>query len=343
LPAFDFSGGRALNSSVGGSATFKVNDPFVAEVVTVETISPLERMLVAEEDGNAVYAGLILDVDEDLDAGTVTVSHQDVWWLLAHRYLLMARGAGAPSGAPFTLTSKTLETIAFRIVANGMDGDPADRYELPLIMNADVSGTESRTYEGFKFITVEDALQEIIKTEGGPDVDFDTQWDNGTETFRWVMRAGALTQGLWEWDATAPETEVFGAKLRTNADKVTNRVYGGGEGSGEDLMVRSAESFSGSTAPAIERFESYQEMHSGGQLQGRTNADLAAHNQPTQQFTFKIPVGGTVKLGDLILGGTCRVKTSGFRFLDAGWHDWRLIQYDFDRTWITMQMQMIGG
>jgi hypothetical protein len=344
LPTFDFTGGRALNGGRGGSATFHVRDPWVSEVVTDTSIAHLERMLVAEEDGNAVYAGIIYDVVEDLDAGTVVVSHFDAaWWIMARRYVLNVRGSGAPAGAPLTLTSKTLATIAFRLVANGMDGDPAGRYELPLIMNADVAGSHSRTYEGFKFITVEDALQEVIKTDGGPFVDFDTQWDNATETFRWVMRAGDLTQGLWEWDATAIKTEVFGPKLRTNAEKVANRVIGTGEGSGEDMIARSDESFAGSSFPALERVSSYQDIHDGVQLQDRTTADLNAANELTKQFTFKIPVGGTVKLGDLILGGTCRVKTSGFRFLDAGWHDWRLIQWDFDRDWITMQMQEIGG
>jgi len=344
LPALEFSGGRALNGGQGGSATFKLRDPWVAEVVTATSIAHLERMLVAEEDGNAVYAGIIYDVDEDLDSGTVTVSHFDAaWWIMARRYVLNVRGAGAPAGTPLTLTSKTLATIAFRLVANGMSGDPAARYDLPLIMNADVAGAHSRTYEGYKFITVEDALQEVIKADGGPYVDFDTQWDNATETFRWVMRAGDLTQGFWEWDATAEKSEVFQPRLRSNAEKVANRVIGTGEGQGEDLIARSAESFAGSSFPALERVNSYQDMHDGAQLQGRTNADLNAANEVTKQFSFRIPVGGTVKLGDLILGGTCRVKTSGLLFLGAGWNNWRLIQFDFDRDWITLQMQQIGG
>jgi len=341
LPADAFGGGRALNTGQGGSATFHVKDPWVAEAVTDESIALLERVVVAEEDGNAVYAGIIYDVAEDLDAGTVTIQYHDAaWWILARRYLLNSRDAGAAAGAPIVWNNRTLASLAFLIVSKGLVGDPAARYDMPIVLTADVAGAHSRTYEGYKFITVEDALQEIIKTDGGPDIDFDVHWNNGF--LEWGMRAGDLTAGFWEWDATAPKTEVRSPQLRTNAEKVRNRGYGGGEGQGEDMKVRTASAFTG-TAPALERFDSYQDMHDLTQLQDRTTADLNAANAPTKQFSFKIPIGGTVKLGDLILGGTCRVKTSGFRFLDAGWHDWRLIQYDFDREWISMQMQEIGG
>jgi hypothetical protein len=327
LPAFEFGGSRALNVGRSGSATFHVKDPGVAEVVTLESIAPLARVLVAEEDGNAVYAGFIVDIDEDLHAGTVTVGHYD---------------GTAPDGPKLTWSGRSLATLANLVVAKGMDGDPADKYDLPLIMSADVAGTHKREYEGYKFITVEDALQEIINTYGGPYVDFDVRWAAGTETLEWVMRSGDLTSGFWEWDATAEKSEVSQPRLKTNADKIANRVIATGEGSGEDMIARSASLFI-DNMPAIERVSSYQDIHDGTQLQDRAWSDLYSANQTTKQFSFRIPVGGTVKLGDLILGGTCRVKTTGFRFLGAGWNNWRLIQYDFDRDWITLQMQMIGG
>lgn len=342
LPATSFTGSRALNVGRSGSATFHVKDPKVSEVVTLQTLAPLARVLVAEEDGNAVYAGLIVDIDEDLQAGTVTVTHYDIWWILARRYLLANRDGTAPAGAPLTWSSRSLPTIANLVVKKGMDGAPADKYDLPLITTADVAGPHSRTYEGYKFITVEDALQEIIDTYEGPDVDFDVRWAAGTETLEWVMRSGVLTSGFWEWDATAEKSEVSQPRLKTNADKIANRVIATGEGSGEDMIARSASLFI-DDMPALERVSSYQDIHDGGQLQDRAWSDLYSANQTTKQFSFRIPVGGTVKLGDLVLGGTCRVKTTGFRFLGAGWNNWRLIQFDFDREWITLQMQMMGG
>lgn len=338
----DFTGGRAIGTGSSGRATFRVRDPKVAEPMTIDRIRPLERVLVAEWDGNAVYAGFIISVDEDLDAGTVDIRHTDVWWMWAYRYLLNVHGNGAQTAAPVTFSNLTLATLANRIVAKGLQADPMARYTLPMIFTADVAGADSRSYEGFKFQRVDDALDEVMKTDGGPDVDFDVRWGPGTTALQWVMRSGALTTGLWEWDATAPKAEAQGIKLATDASKVTNKVIGTGEGSERNILVRDDSSFTG-TAPALERVESYSDIKDPGQLQSRVTADLNTHNAPTQQMSFRIPVGGAVKIGDLILGGTCRVKSSGLYFLSAGWHDWRLIQFDFDRKWITLQMQQIGG
>lgn len=342
LPAFDFTGGRTLNTGNGGRAVFRVRDAWVAEALNVVTLAPLERVLVAEFDGNAVYAGFITGIDEDIDAGTVTVDHTDIWWLWKARHVLTVRGDGDQSAAPMTWTNRTLATLANIIVRRGMDGLPTNRYELPIITNADVAGAYSRTYYGYKFESVMDALQELMDTDGGPDIDFDVQWSGYPHSLRWVMRSGALTSGLWEWDATAAKSEVSQLKLKTDALKVANRVIGAGEGTERKMLVRDDDSFT-TTAPALERVVNYSSMSDGGQLQARVTSDLQTSNDPTQQISFRIPVSGSVKPGDLILGGTACVKTSGLYFLDEGWHDWRLIQWDFDRDWITMQFQMIGG
>ena len=338
----EFTGGRAIGTGTSGTATFHVRDPKVAEPMTLTTIMPLQRVLVAEWDGNAVYAGFITGIEEDLDAGTVALEHTDVWWLWKYRYLLNVHGNGAQTAADVTFFNLTLATLANRIVAKGLQADPPERYSLPMIFTADVAGANSRRYEGFKFTSVEDALDEVMNTNGGPDVDFDVRWGPGTTALEWVMRSGALTTGLWEWDATALRTEVSGLRFRTDASKVTNKVIGTGEGSGRKILVRDDSSFT-TTAPALERVESYSDMQDAGQLQARVTADLNASNEPTQQMSFRIPVTGAVKVGELILGGTCRVKSSGIYALSAGWHDWRLIQFDFDRDWITLQMQQIGG
>ena len=341
LKATAFTGSRALNMGRSGSMTLNVRDPKVAEAVSKTVLMPWERVLVAEWDGNAVYAGFITNVKENLRQGTVDVTHVDIWDLWKRRHILTLRGNGDQSAPPITWNNRTLATHANLVVNRGMNGEPAGRYDLPLIMTADVVGTESRTYWGYKFQTVESALKEIMETEGGPDIDFDVRWSLGVEQLEWVMRSGNLTSGLWEWDATATETEVYDLELETDATDMTNKLIGTGEGSERSLLVRDNSSFGG-TAVALEKVERY-DYSDGNQLQAHVNADLAANDAYTQQLSFKIPVTGAVKVGQLILGGTCRLTTSGLYFFDAGQHDWRLIQYDFDHEWITLHMQQIGG
>lgn len=341
LPADDPNGGRALNTGAAGTTIFRVGDPSVAEVITEATVAPLERALVAEWDGVVVYAGLILDVDEDHDAKTLTVTHSDIWWLWQFRHVLAMHGAGAQTLPPLVFNG-SLATIAKYVILEGADAAPAARYQLPIVWPADEAGPDSRTYYGYKFPSVADSLDELIKTDGGPDVDFAPRWSSAGK-LEWVMRSGTLTIGLWEWDTTADKSGVSKLRVKTSGAKVTNKVIGTGEGSERSLLVKAEESFAGSLSPALERVVSYQDISDINQLAARARADLATANDPTQQMSFTITTEDDVKVSDLVLGGTARVKTKGVRFLADGWSDWRLIQFDFDRTSVSLQFQQQGG
>ncbi|QSZ49415.1 hypothetical protein [Arthrobacter sp. D5-1] len=339
LPAMAFNGGRALNTGSRGSATFKVKEPAVAEVLSLSSIQLMERALVATWNENAVYAGFLVDADEDQDAGTLTVQHEDIWWILARRYLLSIRGNGDQSAPPIRWSNVTLASLANLIVNKLLTGDPVSRYNLPVITTATEAGSESREYFGYEFLNGAAALDDIITADGGPNVEFDCNW-NGP-SLEWVMRSGLLNAGLWEWDSTAARTEVHKLKLQTNAQNMVNKVIGTGEGSERDRLVRDAADFS-RPIPALERVTNFGSK-TIEELQARTTSGLLASNDPTQQLSFSIPTTGTVSVADLRLGGTARVKSSGFYYLDAGWHDWRLISFDFDKDWINLQFQQIGG
>lgn len=341
IPAMEFTGGRALNAGRDGSTTFDVSDKEVSELVTATSVATLERVLVATWLENAVYAGFITDIDEDKDAGTCTATHSDIWWLLQRRYLLNSRDNNAAAADPIAWTGQPLAALANYVVNRGQLGDPADRYNLPIAFSYEPGGaTANRAYYGYEFTSVTDALDDIIKSSGGPFVEFDSRWTGGTTSLEWSMRSGQLTDGYWEWDATAPKTAVSGLKLKTSAQKVSNKVYGTGEGTEAARPVRTASSFT--TAPALERVDNYGSK-TIPELVSRTNAGLAASNQPTKQISFDIPVDGAVSVADLKLGGTAHLKTAGFRQLSDGWHDWRLIQFDFNRETISLQFQQIGG
>ncbi|MCW3766475.1 hypothetical protein OCL88_08310 [Paenarthrobacter sp. PAE-2] len=339
IPAMSFSGGRALNTGSRGSATFKVKDPKVAEVLSLSSIQLMERALVATWNENAVYAGFLVDAEEDQKNGTLTVQHEDIWWVLARRYLLSIRGNGDQSAPPIRWSNVTLASIANLIVKKLLTGNPDARYNMPIITSAAVAGTATREYFGYEFLNGAAALDDIMSADGGPNIEFDCNWNGpGLE---WVMRSGVLDSGLWEWDSTAAMTEVDQLKLKTNAQNMVNKVIGTGEGSERDRLVRDAADFS-RPIPALELVKNFGSKD-GAELQSRTTAALHASNDPTQQLSFRIPTTGEVSVADLRLGGTARVKSSGFYYLDAGWHDWRLISFDFDQDWINLQFQQIGG
>ncbi|MFJ4168391.1 hypothetical protein ACIPY3_02660 [Paenarthrobacter sp. NPDC089714] len=340
LPAASLKGGRTLNKMADGSASFQISDSKVARLVTPDVVEPLERALVFDWDGTPIYAGLILDSEHDVDGGTISVSSVDIWWLFQFRHVLGMHGAGAEK-IKLTYSGLSLATIAKKVIQEGSDAAPLARYQLPIVWEADLAGTESREYEGYKFTSVADALQELMSSEGGPDLDFPPRWNSGK--LELVMRSGDLTQGRVDWDATVAKSEVIGLKSKKSAAKVSNKVIGTGEGSGEDLLVKAAESFAGANYPAIERVVSYSGISKVDQLAARARADLATANTPTRQVTFKVPVDGSVKVPSLTLGGLVRLNTKGVWYIPDGWTNYRMISYAFDLKEITPQLQLLGS
>lgn len=340
LPFLTHKGGRALNKGADGSATFKISDPKVRRLVQPAVVEPLERALVIDWDGSIVYAGMILDSEHDVDGGTLTVSSVDIWWIFQFRHVLGMHGAGAEK-IILTYSGLSLATIAKKVIQEGSDAAPLDRYRLPIVWEADLAGTESRVYEGFKMPSVQDALDELIKTDGGPDMDFAPRWNGGA--LELVMRSGDLTQGKVDWDSTVAKSEVIGLKSRKSAAKVSNKVIATGEGAGEDLLVKAEESFAGANYPAIERVASYRGISDRDQLSARARADLATANKPTRQVSFKVPVEGSVKISSLTLGGAVRLKTKDVWHIPDGWSNYRMISYAFDEKYITPQLQPVGG
>lgn len=341
LPWHSLKGGRALNKGADGSAVFKISDPKVAKLVQPDAVEPLERALVFDWNGSVVYAGLILDSEHDVDNGTITVSSVDIWWLFQYRHVLGMHGAGAEK-IVLTYSGLTLATIAKKVIQEGSDAAPLERYSLPIVWEADLAGAASREYFGYQFPSVADALDELMKTEGGPDIDFAPRW-NVDKELELVMRSGDLTQGKVDWDATVAKTDMKGLKSKKSAAKVSNKVIGTGEGSGEDLLVKAEESFAGANYPAIERVVSYARINKREELSARARADLATANKPTRQVSFSVPVEGSVAITSLTLGGAVRLKTRGVWYIPDGWTDYRMISYGFDEKTITPQLQPVGG
>jgi len=341
LPADGLSGGRALNKGADGSTNFRVSDPGVRRLVTSGVVEPLERSLVIDWDGTPVYAGLILDSEHDVDAGSLNISSVDIWWIFQYRHVLGMHGAGAEK-LTLTYSGLSLPTIAKKVIQEGSDAAPLARYALPIVWEADLAGSAGRQYFGYKMPSVADALDELMKTDGGPDIDFVPRWNSARE-LELVMRSGDLSQGMVEWDTTVSKSDVIGLKVKKSGAKVTNKVIGTGEGSGEDILVKAEESFAGANYPALERVSSYQGISDVNQLSARARADLATSNEPTRQLSFKIPTDGSVKITDLTLGGNVRIKTRDVWHMPDGWSNWRLISYTFDREYITPQFQPVGG
>lgn len=340
LPVSAFSWDRVLNGSGSGSATIQLRDRVVGKTQFMDLTTPLTRTWVLSWDDVAVYAGHVWSRTYDRDAGTMTVSLADVWSLLAGR-LALDRAASNIAASKLTYAGLSLADICKRIVQAGIT-TPSNDWKIPFAYAADTGGSAAREYFGYNFPTVADVLDELMKAEGGPDIDFQPQWTAGANpSLQWGMRAGNLNEGTWEWNLAAPKSGVTGLTWTEDATKVATSVIGRGEGS-EKNVIHKREQANG-LGYALERVESTQ-LKTLADVSAHARAALAAYQTPTQQLGMSVMAGGHVPVSDLKLGGRVRLFSSGDPVISDGLHINRLIQFSgsLDQP-VKLGFQPVGG
>jgi hypothetical protein len=336
----DFKWTRTLNAGAGGSATFEVGDPEVAETANRSTLSPWSRMLVAEYQGLIVYAGFITSVDYDRDTKVTTVTHDDFWAILARRIMVSILEFGVEK-TKLIYTGVSLTDLIKQALYQGQND--AARFNLPLVLPADAAGPESRTYDGYQLPTVASVIEDIMDTEDGPDVDFFPRWF-GSGQVEWYLRMGNLTDGEWSWDVTAPESQVSGLKERRDGALMANRVVAIGEGSEKKMKIAITDGSATSSFLPLDVATSYKDEKSPTRLAARARADRKVREQPTEQVSMDVQMDPDFAVHELRLGGTVKWHTLGDPYLADGWHESRLIEFSGDLSEkIHLEFQTVGA
>jgi hypothetical protein len=322
-----FPWARALNGSKGGSASFKLGDPLVAETANTSTLAPWERMLVAEYQGLIVYAGFITGTEYDRDSQTLTVTHEDLWAVLSRRLMADTVSNGVQTRA-LVYTGVTLNHLARGAVFEA--NNDAARFNLPISIPVPSAGSVSQTYHGYSLPTAASVLNDIMDTEGGPDIDFFPRW-YGDDQFEWLMRVGEVSDVSWEWDVTAPKSLASGLRERRDGSNMANRIAAVGEGSEKNMLVAVVDGSAGSSFLPLDASPSYKDESSQSRLAARARADLAARSKPTKQVSMDVLMDDNdFAVHMLRLGGTVRWKTQGDPYFPNGWKSSRLIEFSGD-------------
>ncbi|MDJ0321654.1 hypothetical protein [Pseudarthrobacter sp. PS3-L1] len=332
------SWGETMNGGSGGSATFNLGDPGVAEVAGPFSLSVLDHLLVVEHAGVPVYAGFITDHEYDRDTKVLTVQHNDLWWLLARRNLVAMIQSKV---APVVLNlSGSLANIAKYVVYEGLNDLPVSRYRVPMIFPADQSGPFNRKYEGHRFPMMLDALNDIINTEGGPNVAFRPRWTNNGQDIEWVMRVGDLKSNVWQWNIGADESPARGMKMRRSGQKLATKIIATGEGTETDTLVGIVNNFPVTTYPAIDMVVAYKDESNTTNLRSKAYGDLAAYTIPTWQGSFEVPHDGDPNAAQILVGDEVIWSVTNDPYINAGLHRWQVIDITGDLgQFLTLNIQ----
>lgn len=330
---------RMLNTFGSNQATFPMLDGRNASLQRANLSQPWRYTLVHEWRGKVIAAGVILANKADLTAGTLTMSHADIRTIFARRTTLGENGYGGATGEKDDILNQTLDSIAARVIRDGMVG-PMSNYALPIVLPAPVASVFSRSYSDWNFPIVDQILDDIQDYLAGPDTEFDPSWDaNGK--LQWTFRSGYLTGPVLDFNMTGPTPPLFDVSVTTDAQKQTTEYYAVGAGSEAKMLVAYSHVPS-STLPALVTVEQskYKQVNDQAQLQGLADGQLSTFKAPTVQWDLSMMADGSPGLSDLVNGATYRFYFKDHWWAADGWKNVRMIGYSGDHTnKVKLQMQ----
>lgn len=351
LAVTDFSYKRVTNAMGTGSATVRRGDKRNIGLNVRFYTEPLKYSLVYEGNFEPIFAGVITRKKYVKGSGEITLELKDVWWVLAKR-LAIEHGPNNAEKTVLTWTGLSLGTIIKRLVQEAVWPD-RPWYSLPIILPADVAGTNSRTYYGYNFATIVDAIDALVATTGGPNVDFVPSWVG--ESLRLTLRTGTLGGGVWEYILDAPDAGIYDVAETMDAENITTNAYSLGEGSESKMLVRSHPDLSG-YLPAIEKTESYKSISVPDQLSKLAEERIRTQALPTSQIEGSIrkdgepgksgeQIIGLPTVNQLRLGDTIAMLNEDDEFLPTGrtLHDVIEFSGSISNPMVVLQFQPTGG
>lgn len=330
---------RTRNQSAGSLQTsFRLSDAAVAVTSNSGLLFPVERCLVVEYQGVVVYAGVIWEDTYDHDTKTLTVSHEDIWSLLALRLISEDLTGGIPSWVK-QYTGLQYDAIIKRLVQLATTG--AGRF-IPINYEAEFLGPGARTYYGYNLDTAVDAITEIMNLPGGPNVDLQPRWSADGETLEWTLRTGDMNPDLQviEVMTGVPDSPIRNIQRKRSGRELASRLMGVGEGSGVDLKVRA----SAISAPlALERIEQAKNIKTLSELQAFADGKRAARDSIISQYSMSINIKSPA-VGNMWRfkpGTTVKWYTYGDPEFGDGFRTNDIISFSGDITsdWVALELQ----
>lgn len=338
IPFSAFSAARMLSAGAEGSATVPLDGTFSKSALK-SLLQPLSRMLVLERDGVVEYMGTIAHPPRYVRGQSmVSVQLEDVWARFARR-------GGWDHSAPnvekwSTTVTGNLTSQAVAAIVRGRDVGPVlPAMALPITLTGGAGPSVTRKYFGYSLETVGDTLSDLMAE--GLDIYFKPRWiTNGDSD--WLFQAGnGWSSGVThEFFVTADASEVVGFSESGDASRVTNNARYVGEGSEQDMLVRSDRNV-GSPYPLLDRITPAKNISDVDQLAALADQDLVSYADPTMQWQFSVVGDHPVDVGD-----TARLHFDGDPWVDDGWHTRRVVKVALDipgPDTKTITLQPTGG
>lgn len=325
LPIEDLTWKRLWNTGHQASFSFKVSELDQKPELVRGNIWPLEYWIVVQWDNTPIYAALITDHQYKRSSRTVTVPFADIWYFWDRRHVLGNRTADAATYS-FDWKNISYQTMAIRAVKMALLEEEGSGmlWDLPIVFPAETSGTVNREVWGYNFETVKEILDEASQA-GEFNIDFRPRW-SANDTLEWVMELDGSGTTL-EYDLDAAISPVTDLDYNVVGAQLTNHVFGIGEGSEEDMLVRVSTKPSQTNYPAFESTVDGKNVDTRERLQALTTAHRFAHDATIRQATLKVLADGPPHVGQFRLGSTIRWRAEDDPYVPSQWHEQTVVEF----------------
>lgn len=344
--------GRSLNAGNSGTSVMYPQEDWSRDNFKDMT-TPWSRMLVKSRNGVPVAAHMFTGRKWDFTTGNLTLRHSDIWSLLARRTTFQEKGYAGDQ-----IVNNRLEFINFSLQRMthwmtwaGTVG-PTTNFALPifipegrlthdLLSSLPFGGPDSRTYWDYEFQFIDTILDEVIRSSGGPFVDFVPRFSSDGK-LELLLSAGPLTGGVSDWMMSSPGPGLFGVTHDEEATKQANVVHAVGKGSEAGTRVRTA--MATPTVPALELVVNYKSIDDLTVLQSHADADLALYNQPVNQWTASMLASEAPGIENMPPSHTLRLAFKDHPWEPDGFQSQRLIGFGTgEGETVTLALQPTGG
>lgn len=129
---------------------------------------------------------------DDKGATTIRVAGSGIWGVFNKRFLVDSDWAPglniADEAYDVNLTGLSLHTIGVRLV---QIGTARSGHALPIVLPSDITGIDERNYPGYDVASVGERLQQLIKVDNGPEIEFRPRFADTAQTaIEWLYRSG---------------------------------------------------------------------------------------------------------------------------------------------------------
>jgi hypothetical protein len=346
IPAETSTAETTLNAAGSIWATVKLPliDPDTgAEIPFTDLVSPGRSFLGLEIGGKILNAGPIWYDELNVDTGRLELRGSGLRSYWDYRFVEPVLSDTNMSDTPrlktTAYTGLSLRTIAKRLIQQAQSWTGGS---VPVVYEADVTGTAQRTYPGYELHRVGEVIDQLIEVENGPDIMFRPRFAADPRYVEWVMQTGnpELVQIGPDhvWDTTVPTPAIQGIRVRRDATVVATDNYQVGITPETDtdnnpdtpippLVARKYDStLIGSGWPRMETVQNRSSVADQALLQGYANEATFIGRGAEETWTFQAkidlpPLIQNFNEGDyavIVVKGMPRLGTARYRVRIVG-------------------------